>query len=210
MPRVSQRPPLPRRKLMTSSNYLITVNTHLTKNKIEKAKLSEEVQTRLQGIIASVFKENPQDYIIIVEEEDSHDKVSAIQNWIKFEYQEKNKSQQAHSHNYLKIKHSTKVRLDYDRIRDRLKEMLRNDPVLANPILRAGKGEFNPHIHIQMGSYAGTTEKQYMEKDKAVYWSKEDVAEYYKKLREEDEQDPEKWNRFESVEEIPQGFDRID
>ena len=59
-----------------------------------------------------------------------------------------------------------------------------------------GGGTFNPKVHIQRGSKDGEKERLYMEKGSEVTWTRVEVAEYYRKLRDENETDPEKWDRF--------------
>lgn len=190
-----------------TSAWLITVNPHVSKKKLSK-KQQEEAEAALEDIVAEVFEENPGEYIIFNEDNKNMLNIKSIRNYLKIEYQERNKAQHLHSHNWLQIKHDTNIHIDYDIITNKFQMKIKEHPLFES-IAVTGAGGSVPDVHIERGSASGENEKEYMEKGTHTYWSKKKVARYYEKLKENGDTDPEKWNKFVKVKNqdfIPEGF----
>jgi len=182
-----------------SSRYFLTVNPHISKAKLKAGGRMKETTEEFERVMAEFLNTYLQDYIVYVNPKTKQrkrvppDLIKGIKNHLVVEFQKQNKNKDLHAHVSINIEHWSRIQLLYQEMHEKIMEMLTGNPVLKESV---GGGNFNPKIHIQRGSKDGEKERLYMEKGSEVTWTRVEVAEYYRKLRDENETDPEKWDRF--------------
>lgn len=183
------------------SSWFITVNTHVSRRKLRTAQERKAVKDRLAEIVQQAFEEKPEDIIIQRGKPVDPSSISA-ENRIKIEFQKNHRGHQLHSHNLYVVKHRTKLHLDYGIIRDRITAAIQNDPLFIS-LLPTSKvtqsGYALPNVHFELGTRNGEKEIDYMEKGTHTIWTKQEVSDYFRNLRETNNTDVNAWNRFERV-----------
>lgn len=182
-------------KKKVKSNWFVTVNTHIHRKSLDTPFKRTMIKRELEERIASVVNDNYRDFVKIMDENASHEDIDSIENRIKIEFQKEHSSHDLHSHNLLRITHSTRVQLDYKKFKNLLKDAIAD---LGQEYLEEEEREASrhPNVDIKWGSDSGDPEIEYMEKGTYTEWEKKDVSKYYNKLKRKGETDPELFNRF--------------
>jgi hypothetical protein len=182
-----------RQKKPSTSSWFVTVNTHVSKNELTPNQI-QKAEIELENMISRIFNTYPQEYLTFLEPGADPSKIRKMQLHLKVEYQDYHPAKQLHLHGYFSLEHSTKVHLNYKRINELIREQMKRNTFFQE----LPSGGSLPQVHVRMGAPGGhgDPEKEYMEKDTNVIWVREEVAAYYRDLRERGVTDKEAYERF--------------
>lgn len=203
---------------LKNSNWFSTVNFHFPRNRLtkEQRKLLREESYR---ITRQVFDENLPKIVKFKDPFGTPKRIKKFRIDTKFEFQKNHPSRQAHIHILANFKHTTQIHLDYGKIHELFSKYVKRNPLLRkiaadttpSPSHGTGGEPPEPQVHIQRGSNTGDEERLYMEKGTYTIWKKQEVAEYYQNLKDNNvSSEDDRWARFERTEQTfakpPEGF----